>query len=278
MTTIKTLFNRKWWWVTLVVILGVIFLVRLGIWQVERLDQRRAFNASVAERWRQEPFDLNQTDLPANLSELEYRRVQVAGTFDYDNQIVLTNQPRGNAPGVILVTPLVMDGDRAVLVARGWVPYNQTTEASLDTFNEDAATPLIGLIQESQTLPGGKPVTVPDTAQQEWFYLNIDAIQPQMPYELAPIFVLQLPEDGRPLDQLPFREEPLVLTDGNHLSYAIQWIMFAVILGFGYIQYVRYTEQRAIRIAAAQAEMAAAASDMGEHDAEVDLPSVAHQT
>ena len=116
--------NRHWWWKTLLVIAGVTFLARLGFWQLDRLEQRRAFNATVAARWQEEPFDLVAEGLPDDLAELEYRRVEVDGEFDYDNQIVLKERPRDGAPGVILVTPLVMDDGRAVLVARGWVPYH----------------------------------------------------------------------------------------------------------------------------------------------------------
>jgi hypothetical protein len=70
-----------------------------------------------------------------------------------------------------------------------------------------------------------------------------------MPYELLPVFILQLPEEGRTINDLPMREEPLMLDEGSHFSYAIQWFMFAVILGGGYIFFVRSAELREQRIA-----------------------------
>ena len=66
-----------------------------------------------------------------------------------------------------------------------------------------------------------------------------------MPYKLEPAFIEQLPEEGRTYGQLPMREEPVPLDEGNHLSYAIQWFTFAVILGFGYLMLVRYNERKA---------------------------------
>lgn len=72
MNTLKTLFNRKWWWVTLLVIARRVVMARLGVWQIDRLHERRAFNTMVAERWRQEPYDLTQQALPTDLSELEF--------------------------------------------------------------------------------------------------------------------------------------------------------------------------------------------------------------
>lgn len=243
------LFNRRWWWTTLLVIAGVFVLIRLGLWQLDRLDQRRAYNRMVAERWQQEPFDINTQAIPSDLTELEFRRVQAQGEFDYSEQIVLTGQSRDGAPGVTLVTPLVLDDNRAVLVARGWVPYNQSQPEFWPQYEEPAGAPVIGLIQESQTLPNGSPPPVPDSPQVEWFTLNIDAIQPQMPYELLPVFILQLPEEGRPYTALPYREEPLRLDEGSHFSYAIQWFTFALILGVGYLFFVQSQETRERRLA-----------------------------
>ncbi len=243
------LFNRRWWWTTLLVIAGVALLIRLGFWQLDRLDQKRAYNAKVAERWQAQPFDLNAEGLPANLADLEFRRVEVNGTFDYSRQIILKERPRGDMPGVILVTPLVLDDGRAILVARGWVPYNQSAPEFWPQFEEPAGAPVIGLLQESQLLPNGKAPTIPDQPQSEWFSLNVDAVQPQMPYELLPVFILQLPEEGRTYDQLPYREEPLRLDEGNHFSYAIQWFMFSIILGVGYLILIKQQEVRSQRLA-----------------------------
>lgn len=278
MKTLKTIFNRKWWWVTLVVIAACLVMVRLGWWQIERLDQRRAFNTTVAERWREAPYDIIANDLPDDLEQLEFRRVQVAGTFDYDNELVLLNQTRANMPGVILATPLVTDDGRAVLVARGWVPYSGSGLDELTQYRETDDAPIVGILQESQNMPGGNPVPVPATPQTEWHYLNIPAIQPQMPYELLPMLVLQMPEAGRAADAFPLREEPVELLDSQsketmHMSYAVQWFMFAVILAFGYIQFVIFTERRAARIAAA--ELQSSTDEHAEPD-DMDLPPVAH--
>ena len=244
------LFNRRWWWATLLIIAGVALLIRLGFWQLDRLEQRRAYNATVAERWQEAPFDLVVEGLPADLTELEFRRVEARGEFDYANQIVLKERPRGDVPGVVLVTPLVLEDERAILVARGWVPYNQSTPEHWPQFEEPAGAPVIGLLQESQLLPSGKAPTIPDEPQIEWFSLNVDAVQPQMPYELLPVFILQLPEEGRAYTDLPYREEPLRLDEGSHFSYAIQWFMFAAILGIGYLFLIQQQEKRLARLAA----------------------------
>ncbi len=247
---ITKLFSRRWWGVTIFVILGVIFLARLGFWQLERLEQRRAFNQLVAERWDQAPFNINQEALPVAVDDLGYRRVQVTGTFDYANQIALKNQNRDAAPGVGLVTPLILSDGRAILVSRGWIPLDQAAPEQWAQFDEttdetnNEAT-IIGLLQQSQLLPGAQP---PASPQTEWFRVDIEAIQRQVPYPLLPLFLAQLPEPGRDYLALPYREVPFELTEGNHFSYALQWFMFAVILAGGYLPYIHYQEQRRQRL------------------------------
>ena len=52
----RKIFSRKWWFATLLVIAGTLVLIRLGIWQLDRLEQRRAFNMQV------ESISLTSTD------------------------------------------------------------------------------------------------------------------------------------------------------------------------------------------------------------------------
>ncbi len=255
MAILKTIWNRKWWWTTLLVILGMIFLAQLGFWQLDRLQQRRDFNARLVERWDSQPFDVNNETIPTALEELEWRRVKVEGKFDYERQVLLTNQTREDGgTGVIFLTPLVMDENRAVLVARGWVPYDLASQEKWAQFDEVPNTPVVGLIQESQTnvdRPAQKE------AQTDWYQIDIPAIQNQMPYELLSVFILQLPEPGRKADALPLREIPDYIqfpNEASHLSYAIQWFLFSVIFGFGYLQFVRTSDMRSARLKKLAAE------------------------
>ncbi|MGL4648981.1 MAG: SURF1 family protein [Caldilineaceae bacterium] len=246
--TLPKLLNRTWWWVTLLVLLGMAFLTWLGMWQLDRLEQRRAFNLLVAERYNQPPYDLEAQGLPASLKELEWRRVEANGAFDFEHQVILTNQPGPNGePGVRLITPLVFGNGQAVLVSRGWVAQVEAEVDHTAAFDEPDGAQVVGLIQESQTIENAP---APEGFQREWYRLDVPAIANQMPYPLLPAFLMQLPEAGRRFDARPVRDEPPVLDEGSHLSYAIQWFMFAIIFGFGYIQYVRWQEERWVRQAA----------------------------
>jgi surfeit locus 1 family protein len=255
---------KRWFFPTIFVIAGVIVLVRLGLWQLDRLQQRRDLNQVIAARWDQEPYNLNQSGLPAQLEALGYRRIEVTGRFDYTQQIALKNQNRETEPGVKLVAPLVLPDGQAILVQRGWIPYAQAPSEQWAQYNEKPGdTTIVGMIQKSQFLPGAKP---PATPQKEWFRVDIDTIQQQMTYPLLPVFLIQLPEPGQAYTDLPYREVPFEITEGNHFGYAIQWFMFAVILGGGYLPYVFYQEKRR--------QQAQAQADGANPDAHIDAPAL----
>jgi surfeit locus 1 family protein len=249
------LFSRRWWWVTLIVLLGMVILARLGLWQLDRRTEKLALNQAMAQRWKLPAFDLNQETLPADLRELAFRHIQATGSFDYAHQIIVKNDVRNDVPGVNLITPLVLadDPSKAVLVARGWIPLEQAVPEQWAQFDEPTSSqPVIGLLRESQVLEGA---LAPSAPQQEWWRVDIAAIQTQMPYTLLPAFIEQLPAAGRAADALPMRAaEPAPYDELMHSSYAVQWFSFSLIFGFIYLQVVLREERKAQQPATTPAE------------------------
>jgi surfeit locus 1 family protein len=234
----RTLFSRRWWWTTLIVILGVIVMARLGIWQLDRLQQRKDRNATYLEQISVAPLELTAENIVAAPILLNDRLAVAQGSYDFSEQIVLVQQNWQGRPGAHLVTPLVLaDGQTAVMVNRGWIP---STDISLDLseFDEPDNLPVEGSIQLSQELSGGRE-TIVNGPQRDWYRIDIEAIQEQMPYDLFPFYLLATPPEGYQ-EQLPYRIAPDIdLSDGPHLGYAIQWFLFASILGIGYVLFVR---------------------------------------
>jgi surfeit locus 1 family protein len=241
---IRALFTR-YILATILVVLGMALLIWLGFWQLDRQEQKRTFNTLMAERWRMEPFDLTTFALPADLSAMEYRRVAAAGDWDYDNQLLISNQTFNGSAGYVVVTPLVLGENRAVLVARGWIPSDLAPPEKWPEIEEAPGAAVLGLVRQSQGLPSGEPSTPVSIPQREYYRIDIPAIQGQMPYQLEAGYLEQMPEEGRTVTQFPLRREPMALDEGNHLSYAIQWFTFAAVLGFGYIMLVRHQVRRA---------------------------------
>jgi len=232
------LFNRQWWWTTLLAIAGVMVLVRLGIWQLDRLDQRRAANTELLRQLSAAPFQITGDFAPDDPSTYKDRKATATGRFDYANQILLTQQSWEGNPGSHVVTPLILDGsDKAILVDRGWVPAAAARSGDLSQFDGPEEQTVAGTIMLSQTLSRGRQ-TITDGPQQEWYRVDIGSIQKQMSYPLLSVYLQQSPTEGE--QELPYRQPVEIdLSEGPHLGYAIQWFIFATLLAVGYTYYVR---------------------------------------
>ena len=234
----RTIFNRRWWWTTLIVIVGIVVLARLGVWQLDRLQQRKTRNAEYLQQIANETLELNGQHFPDDPVVLRDRSAQATGEYDFAEQIILTQQNWQGRPGAHLITPLLIsDSEFAVLVNRGWIPSADAEAGALSQYEQHGIQKISGAIQLSQTLSGDRE-TVVEGPQKNWYRIDVAAIQQQIPYELLPIFLLESPSENETA-QLPYRLEPDIdLSDGPHLGYAIQWFLFAAVLAFGYLRYV----------------------------------------
>ncbi len=235
----KKMFTRSWILATLLVLAGSVFCIRMGIWQLDRLEQRRAFNAQVESMRAEKMLDLNQS-LPADISTMEWRAVAVTGEYDFENQVALRNQYNGTEYGYHLVTPLKFSNGKAVLVDRGFIPADENSNPKdWRKYDEMGRITVTGQIRLGQEKPAFGGVADPAADHLDiWNNLDVNRISLQNPYPILPVFVQpdELAGDSTP----PIAFQPLVeLTEGPHFGYALQWFSFAAILFFGYPFYLR---------------------------------------
>lgn len=232
--TPATFFNRQWWWVTLIVIGGMLFLIRLGFWQLDRLEWRRNLNAEKQAQLAASPLDLNGDLSAANLTEMRNRQATAVGQYDFDHELVAVSQVYQNQSGNYLLTPLLLDENTAVLVNRGWIPNSARNDLS-QFHTPTNETTVTGYLQLSQELSSGQPSSITDG---EIFRIDLATINNALPYTILPVYLQEAPpavDDG----QLPYRVLPdLSLDEGNHFSYALQWFSFSILLAIIYIFYV----------------------------------------
>ena len=220
-------------------IVGAALFARLGIWQLDRLHQRRTRNQLVAGHINEPPVAL--TELPRD-SGMLYRRVHVTGTYDFAHEIVLIDRVRDGAPGVQLITPVRADSgvgdDTLVLINRGWVYSPDGMSLDEAAWREDQRLDGIGYVQQLAAGRGVPDISAAHPNRMRWLDAQVVARfvgHPVMPYELV-----LLPGTGggaRPTAEgtpsgarrTPSRISPPPLDEGPHMSYAIQWFSFAAI-------------------------------------------------
>jgi surfeit locus 1 family protein len=233
---LSKMFSRKWLLTTLLVFLGTALCIRLGIWQLDRLEQRRAFNSQVETMRATEMLDLNK-EVPADITMMEWRAVTLTGEYDFANQVAIRNRYYGSEYGYHLITPLLSNGT-AVLVDRGWVP----ADADWRTFDEPGSVTVTGQIRLGQGKPaiGGIADALPEDGSklEVWNNLDVKNMSAQFSYPILEIYIQPNVEAEDTTPPIPYQPE-IELTEGSHFGYALQWFTFAAILFVGYPFYLR---------------------------------------
>ncbi|HEX2218697.1 MAG TPA: SURF1 family protein [Gemmatimonadales bacterium] len=206
----------------LVLLLIAALFVRLGFWQVERLQERRAATR-LALAARAEPARRLGAGADWTAEELNERWVEATGVYDREHEIVLRGQAFQGTPGVHVVTPLRIAGsDSAVLVLRGFVPSADAVRADLDALDEPGTVRVRGL---ATPIPTGDGRPLEHQGGATWARLDLDALRARLPYPILPVLVRQTPDTALP--RFPRRLPPPEPGDGPHLNYAVQWFLFA---------------------------------------------------
>jgi surfeit locus 1 family protein len=195
---------------------------RLGIWQMDRLGERRTANVMALEARAAPPVVLDS--VATGDSSLIERRVSAVGRYDHDHDVILRGKAYLGAPGAEIVSPLVLGGHTAVLVNRGFVPAPDAVTVETDSLQEPGEVRVEGI---ALAIPSGSGAPLERRGQTTWARLDLEALDNRMPYSLAPVYIRQLPDTALP--RFPRRLEPPAIDDGPHLNYAIQWFAFAII-------------------------------------------------
>lgn len=235
-------FARRPRWILshLLVVVIVIVMVFLGFWQLHRLAEKQARNQLAAENSRRGPVTLaalleEMTTRP--LAELQYRAVELRGSYDTAGEVAVRNRTLDGAPGRWIVTPFTVDdGGPAVAVMRGFVP--QVIDDLAPPFNGVEPPPgevrVVGYVQPTQVKDGWFGVTDPsDGTLAEFSRVDVGRLAKQYG-ELQPFWVQLRGQDPasnpNPMTAVPLPPD----NEGPHRGYAVQWFIFAVIAIGGY--------------------------------------------
>ena len=232
----------RWIFLLILVPLLVVAFFYLSEWQKERYDGRNDANVVVEHTLSQPaaPMDQVLSEVHSTGSPAQWRQVNVSGTYLPESQVLVRKRPMQGKVGFWVITPLKVnpnfaDGSNIVLVNRGWIPpaANPNTPLTVPAppAGEVTVTGRLQDMQQAEPIPADVPagqvlhvspeeVKLPSGSTTAPMYVNLQASNPPQSGDIT-----ILPEPG--------------IDSGPHLSYALQWIAFAIVLMVGIVILIR---------------------------------------
>jgi len=218
---------------TIVFLLILPVLLRLGFWQLDRAEEKRELIALFQKQDESGPLSIN-SNIKAD-EKLNYRSAVVEGRYNTKKQIFVDNKIHQGKTGVYVMTPFKLtNSDYSILVNRGWIPMLADRSALPKIETPNKTLHLSGKIKLFNEKPFtvGKQLQSNDTWPALVQWINKADIENKSGLKLLPyIFLL----DDKEQSGYVRNWKPVVMQPEKSTSYAVQWFSLALALIIIYV-------------------------------------------
>jgi len=232
----KDILKQPRWIVAVVIgVLVSLLFIRLGVWQLDRLEERREENATIESRATEpvRPLEgvLGQHD--GDVGAMMHRHVSVEGVYRTNEEFFSIGRADGETRGTLVATPMDLDDGTVLIVVRGLVPPDTQGPPAEGYAPQGGRVAVEGRIDD-----GERPTAIGEPEPENGKLtslsrLDLSYINEWIDGDVLPVTLLL---EGQLLSDLrgtPVRFTPEELTEGSHLGYAVQWFAFALIVAIG---------------------------------------------
>ena len=222
----RTGFRRWLRWIAL----AIVFAIACGFlanWQWNRRTQVVKVIARLDHNYdfRMLPVETLVPNRAGFSASKEYRPALATGHYLLQHVTLLRNRPNNGNPGFDQLIPFQLDSGGVIIVDRGWLPTGDRQDSpDLNPLPAASTTRLVGRLHrheqpDSRQAPKEQAMSIyPAQLAKDW------GLKQSQIYGGA---YLILADDGS-AGNLPIRAAKPDITEGNHLSYTFQWILFAL--------------------------------------------------
>ena len=213
---------------SLITLILLPILICLGLWQLERAEQKQDIIANYL--LRSQTVLANLQPIHANPEDYRYYQAELRGHYDNAHTFLLDNQIHAGRPGYQVLTPFIAEQvTTPILINRGWIPLG-TRRNQLPTI-----APVHGQHTLNGTIyvPHGQAFTLSNKREENPLWprrvqtLDINQLAQQLNYAISP-YVLRLAPDQKTGF---IRDWPIVsMKPSKHVAYAVQWFALAATL------------------------------------------------
>ena len=241
-------FRTPSWVPHVVSISGIVLMLGLSGWQLQRLEWKRDLMSRAYEAQRQPEtlLDLRQTD--TSLTALEFRPARVVGEFIPNKEYHLGGRYLNGKQGYSIVAPMVPAGSDAsgpvIMVERGWVPIaNKAADTRADSAAPTTETTVHGVVR----MPPKPNTFTPDNHPEKnfWFWPDLAKFSEDLGRPVAPVLLLQTDAHADPKHLPVVAKEGIPAFMNDHLGYAITWFLLAVGISGMYAHWLKRNGKKA---------------------------------
>jgi len=221
----KTDLKRWSGWLALVVVFSVA-CVYLSSWQFDRRQEALDAMDQLALNYDAPVVSLSSiASVDGFDSNNEWRQVSLRGSYLIEESVLVRNRPLNGQAGFLQLVPFRLETGEVVAVERGWLSVTSDYEPPSDPPLPNASVQeLIGHVRASEptldrSAPPGQLATINIAALVEAQTLDGEVFQK---------LYVRMSSESVPAAQNPRQLARPEIGEGNHLSYALQWILFAL--------------------------------------------------
>ena len=230
-------FSRRWLGYLALLILFAIACALLSMWQFDRRNERVTANHRIEANYDAASVPIAEAlpELGSFDPEQEWQPVVLHGRYLADEQLLARARPMNGMPGFEILTPFETTDGRVFIVDRGWL------QTGLEQDHPDSVpAPPTGEVTVVARLKPGEP-EIPGRSAPEGQIatIHLPAFAERLGAERVYTGAYGLLAAEEPAAATGALAPKPALTEGNHLSYAFQWIIFALIAAAGLVWGVR---------------------------------------
>lgn len=216
---------------------AAIALASLMLWASSWQWERYLYKEELVKTYAHH-HDSVAKELPISLDAdvyqpLLHQKVRLRGSYDLENQLIVINRRHATGSGYWLLAPFRIAGsETAVIVSRGFIPFEDRTPESWRKYDRVGEIELVGVLQESisggMVNPSSRVFSLKDGEDlKQWRYPDVAEIAKGLPYPVVPaIFVQRL---GPPLSgEFPAEAISIRVPPSTHYWYSFEWIGLAL--------------------------------------------------
>ena len=220
----KNLLRPRWIILTFLLAILIYLFIELSGWQFDRYHQRIDRNKDFVTAVAGVPIPIENVSQLNNLKQ--WGKVSLSGQYlDAESKLVRKRYLK-NSLGFWVLTPFQLANKEIILVNRGWIPSANSSTSELAIPNSPTQQVLIeGYLQPMEKFKAN-PADLPSNQIND---INIEKFQGN----IYPNYYIQVGKSNPVEKYIGIIYLPEV-SNGPHLSYAIQWILFALLLPIGW--------------------------------------------